>query len=108
MSTTIAERVAAGAEWLDVNRPGWVDRINLETLNLSSPCRCILGQELGDYCEAPYELIGWPSDDDDERDDSRAVELGFNIPSSWMEYDYEALTAEWRRYIEARRESVSA
>ena len=37
-------RVRNGARWLDENFPGWVDRIDLETLNLSNGESCICGQ----------------------------------------------------------------
>jgi hypothetical protein len=42
--TTIAERVAKGAALLDREEPGWEQRIDLETLALDDPCKCILGQ----------------------------------------------------------------
>jgi hypothetical protein len=40
----IAERVSNGARWLDENFPGWMDRIDLDTLDLSSSESCICGQ----------------------------------------------------------------
>ncbi len=38
------EEVAAGAAWLDANRPGWVDGVDLETLDMNDCARCVLGQ----------------------------------------------------------------
>ena len=39
-----AERVARGARWLDENFPGWEERIDPSTLELSDGQRCICGQ----------------------------------------------------------------
>ena len=41
-----AKEVAAGAEWLDENFPGWEREIDLGTLNMNSHTDCILGQVL--------------------------------------------------------------
>lgn len=99
MSTTIAERVEAGAAWLDLNRPGWVDRIDLETLDLGEPCRCILGQEYGEYQNMPDLL--WES--------GLVHPYGFNaaVFGTWAQRtdEFDALTAAWRELIERRRAS---
>jgi hypothetical protein len=42
------QRVEAGAAWLDENMPGWVDVIDLDTLDLASGCSCVLGQLAAD------------------------------------------------------------
>ena len=47
--TTIAERVAAGAAFLDEHEPGWADRVNLKRLYIGSTCNCMLGQLRGEY-----------------------------------------------------------
>lgn len=44
MTLTIPERVAQGAAWLDEHYPGWERHIDLTRLDLSDPCRCVLGQ----------------------------------------------------------------
>lgn len=107
--STVAERVAAGAAWLDENRPRWEDYIDLERLMLDDEEDCILGQLYGGFNEAPDELVtpGW-----------RATHLGFDLmlPSPWNqfpdEYQYtpermRELEAEWRRLIESRRAEVT-
>jgi hypothetical protein len=98
--TTIAERVAAGAEFLDRNEPGWVGRIDLDQLDISSPCRCILGQVFGDYYEAtdnlelifPGELAFTCSEDPDDE--------GHYLP---IDIEHAAITTVWRELIEQRR-----
>lgn len=96
----IEERVELGAAWLDENRPGWLDRIDLDTLSVEHCDLCILGQIYGDYCDAPdeakYASIG---------DATPSRDRGFNAYSGRDE-EYEALTVEWRRLIESRRAEV--
>lgn len=98
---TAAERVAAGAAWLDANHPGWVDKIDLGELNLRHSCSCILGQQFGDYWDAP--LLG-NDPADIGKFEARAEALGFNIDlEDGTNSDYEPLEAEWRQLIVARR-----
>lgn len=42
--TTIADRVALGAAWLDQHYPNWVNAIDLDTLDVSNCTSCVLGQ----------------------------------------------------------------
>ncbi|HTJ69231.1 MAG TPA: hypothetical protein VL551_16965 [Actinospica sp.] len=124
--STIAERVAAGAAFLDEHDPDWwradVERaIDLEKLNLSHGDACVLGQRCplavpGDISEFEaygYELsktFSWRSLS------NWAAPLGFQIYGPWREDgttegrrlseemdEYRELTAEWKRVIEQRR-----
>jgi hypothetical protein len=97
--TTIAERVANGAELLDEKKPGWDQRIDLDTLQMHSCYRCILGQLFADdHLGKAYTPFGVGiralllADDDD-------------VPSvyGFDGHDTDALAAEWKRLIEARR-----
>lgn len=85
----VAERVAAGARFLDEHEPGWWQRINVSRLNLSDSCRCIRGQLDGDA---------------DEFDPN----LGFDIYPLDDDAAYDELTAEWRRVITSRHETSKA
>lgn len=40
----IADSASRGAAFLDVERPGWQDRINAEILDMTEVCHCIYGQ----------------------------------------------------------------
>lgn len=89
----MAQRVAAGAAWLDANLPDWEARIDLERLDLSEAKLCILGQLFGDYGNKASR---------NARFSDKGLESGnrgFNTYSG----GYEPLTAEWRHLIEARR-----
>lgn len=55
-SAEIRRRVESGAALLDIEFPGWVDKVNIATLDLESPCNCILGQSFGDYFKGAKEL----------------------------------------------------
>jgi hypothetical protein len=102
--STIAERVAAGTAFLDEHSPGWADRIDLVTFDLSSPCRCVLGQV---YAEAASAYEG---DDDDLVLDGfdYGVEI-LDVDSAGMGFDvirgseYGPLEDEWKRVITERR-----
>lgn len=100
--TTIAERVAAGAAFLDEHEPGWDQRIDLGRLDIAAGCSCILGQLHGDYG------VGLS--------DSGVIDVdvpGYHLPEEaygfvWIGIDSEIteirdLTAEWKRLIAARQ-----
>jgi hypothetical protein len=103
---TIAERVARGAAYLDEREPGWDERIDLETLDLYAPCRCVLGQLATDLnrwgdVRARFGLrAAWMTDSRPTAD-----ALGFNVPDGEQQIhrQYLNLTAAWRELIEARR-----
>ena len=110
---TIETRVARGAALLDEKLPGWVHRIDLDKLDLGSPCRCVLGQTWDEPSgtragETPFHLhverLGlWPDDGD--------VAHGFNAGGEdWFEGEdeYVTLTAAWRALILARRNEQMA
>lgn len=46
---TYAERAAAGAAFLDEQRPGWWLTVNGERLDMGECDACVLGQIYGDY-----------------------------------------------------------
>lgn len=98
---TIEQRVAAGAAWLDENRPDWLGRIFLESLDVSSCTLCVLGQVYGDWTEAPDDAK-YDEEYDEEAYDylSPARARGFD---HYGNEGYAELTAEWRRLIESRR-----
>lgn len=102
MSATIQERVAAGAAWLDAHEPDyyapdpWYERIEVEHLQLTSTCNCVLGQLWGNYWTAVREqALG------------DTAPLGFNVRAHLLVADriaeVAALEAEWYRVITARR-----
>lgn len=94
---TIEQRVAAGAEWLDKNRPTWILVIDLDILDISDSCRCVLGQVYGNYFRSPSEARFVPDAGPFVADDR-----GF---SGVSRYALRALTEEWCRVIAARREA---
>lgn len=103
MTLTITERVAAGAAWLDENKPGWVERISLDKLDIESDCGCALGQVYGGYNDSPY-TARWHA-----KGKYLAVERGFvvDILENDQRGAYAALTAEWKRIIQERRAVIA-
>jgi len=109
--TTVAERVARGAELLDEKEPGWPGMISLATLDMR--CNCVIHQVGngsfvtvggGSFLTAIAEL-GLSEDD--------AVDLGFWWDCSEEHSDadiyaeIDALDAAWRELILARRSRVT-
>lgn len=104
----VAARVAVGADWLDERHPGWVDAIDIDTLDMASDCNCILGQQFGDYANA---VDDYPGEGDDFLTTDETTALGFyagGADSDTGRRDYPLLTAEWKRLILSRREAVTA
>lgn len=103
---SIPERVAAGAAWLDEHQPGWVERIDLDALEMRDCMSCILGQLFGGYWEAPLVPVKPASSEEMDDYDNIAGPLGFQ----WLFYSQELpdVGAEWRRLIESRRAAVNA
>ena len=91
--STIAERVAKGAAFLDEREPGWDERIDLDRLDIDSNCRCILGQLHDKSYATGRRALGLRG---------HGVGLGFYPSASDSPH---ALTAEWERVITARREA---
>jgi len=99
------QRVKLGAAFLDEKRCGWWDEdsgTDLDTLDMGDDLRCVLGQEYGCYETAWHKLA-------DLSDPDWADRHGFEAEANTdrrVDTEYEALTAEWRRVIEARRSAV--
>jgi hypothetical protein len=103
---TIRQRVEAGAAWLTEHRPGWLNRIDLITLDLGDPVCCVLVQEYGDFANSP---LAWNYDDEQP-----AADLGFDqyrtdtladdegqliVPFENARRDYAELTEAWKAYV---------
>ncbi len=89
--STVEERVAAGAAWLDANEPGWERRIDLATLEVADGCRCVLAQIMPEH--RFYRILarlGLPG--------SRAIAYGFATDRG----DWEALDETWVALIKER------
>jgi hypothetical protein len=93
MSTTIAERVAAGTALLDAREPGWWERINVGELRIDSHRNCILGQLYGTFDDGMAHHDLWHLDGKPD------VRHGF----MWTGGNTDRLAAEWKRVITERR-----
>ena len=100
-SNGFRQQIEAGAKLLDEKVPGWVERQNLEKLDISDIDNCVVGQTFPDrpYTEALMELF----DEDDEQSALHmSLQYGFCIPSDRTYEGYSQLTEEWIEYIEGR------
>jgi hypothetical protein len=110
---TVDERVAAGMAVLDARIPDWVDRIDLDRLDMASGihepegfCGCLLAQVdakaqpsgVGDYLNLRRRLTG-PDDDGFEW----AIDHGFTADGEV----FEDLTEAWRTAILTRRAAAT-
>jgi hypothetical protein len=98
--STVTGRVARGVALLDERDPGWLERIDLSTLNMR--CNCIVHQ-VSDGNRSFFMGLR-----DFGLDEEAAVSHGFwwdvdDLTDDEIDADIQALDAEWRRVIEARR-----
>jgi hypothetical protein len=108
-------RVARGVMYLDGKWPEWADHIDVVTLDMATPCDCVLGQMTGDYNKAIRKL--WPeplwrrlfSIHHDLSQDT-GVLLGFDAPFSEFklerDVDFQRLKDAWIEVIASRRTRV--
>jgi hypothetical protein len=121
-TATVQERVARGMALLDEMAAGWWQpgNIDLKKLDLAGPCKCVLGQLFidrhGNDDWSWYSIISEYGLDPQLNPASRVTRVtdwdcGFNadiapgVTTMALHREYEALTAEWKRVILARREA---
>lgn len=82
---TARTAVLNGIKYLNEHHPGWLSRIDLDTLDLKSCQDCVLGQVFGEYC--------YPS----------PLEVQFNanhgFTASLTNYDYFHLNRVWKEEL---------
>lgn len=98
MTLTHAQRVANGVQYLmDTHNGGlsWLDKIDLDKLDMANPGGCVIGQVFGSY---------WNWSDMSNVDTQGQRELGFEAEydrgnECMDDEDYAALQAEWTRVL---------
>lgn len=96
-------RVKQGMALLDEKHgPEWVDRIDVDTLNLRDSCRCVLGQLNGGDYDRGLSAVG--INPHTKYDTAEDIANGFDLPcSDPFGVDYSPLTTAWKHAILARR-----
>lgn len=90
--------VKRGVSYLEKREPGWCERIQLETLRLSSGRFCVLGQLCGSYDDG---LNAFALSDD------TAVRLGFMLPQVAYYWEDESVDRDaWRELTEAWKDEI--
>lgn len=92
--SSLAERVAKGAAYLDEHHPGWsdrIDRIDRTCLDMGHCAKCVLGQLFDGWVGAVKDR--WP---DVWLDPEYGFDRFLDEPS------FEPLTAEWLALLETR------
>lgn len=87
MDINVEKRVLAGAKFLDGERPGWRNAINVELLDVADGNCCVLGQLYGTYSEGVEAL-----------DLSRGEIIDYGFDSSMGSPTYD-LTEAWKRLL---------
>lgn len=90
----IAQRVLAGALWLDLVRPNWRDLVDLHQLDITNPDDCVLGQVFHDegreHANFGYSwachVFGWDWVQSSDPQPQPHVALGFTA-LNWGEWD---------------------
>lgn len=93
--TMFSEQIAKGVAWLDENRPGWFNEIDLHTFDMKNSSSCCLGQTGG------YDMVY------NQHGMEFMIINGFNLPyGTWSQWDI--LTHEWKDIILARKNGFAA
>lgn len=79
-------QVKNGIAWLNMNVPAWRTQLDVDRLNMSNDCHCILGQLYGSFRSALTQL-------NDPEDSTFVVDHGFDITTGGYFGDLED---EWR------------
>lgn len=101
-------RVQRGAEYLDEHDPGWHQRVDTKTLELSNGAHCVLGQLHGDFRLGlgRSQMINLSSA---PRASLSPVAYGFkcvsDVPDTWQDRDYRMLNTAWSEEV-ARRQAA--
>ncbi len=111
MTKMYERRVAKGAALLDEKKPDWWNgkdkqTINLKTLDLESPCRCILGQTYpasGEYFPSGYNTGVRKLD----LTRKATIEHGFTVETAGSEMlHFGILRRRWHELITRRRKAA--
>lgn len=103
----IVRRVEAGAAWLDENKPGWVDQIDLDRLDMYERPDCILGQLYGNFNNVAQYFGDEPTEERPLSHDA-AVSFGFFAANlERCEEEYAILQSAWKRLITTRRRDTT-
>lgn len=96
------ERVERCAAWLDKNKPGWADQMNLRRFDIFKGSECVIGQLYGDWDNMPLALQGKGLYFG--RSLCRTVHFGLNATTfDPARVRYVDLQHEWERVIRARQ-----
>lgn len=91
----IPDEIKAGMELLDIETPGWRQKIDLTKLDLGNCELCILGQLFERYTLGVFAL---------ELVHEEADRFGFNCEP----IDYDALTQAWREALTETSSPIAA
>lgn len=87
---TIRRRVNRGIKLLNLRQVGWAKRIDLNTLDINYPTKCVLGQLFGNDIYG-LDLL--------QLNREQEVTHGFNSKIGQYDYDMPRLTKTWKRVI---------
>lgn len=95
MTYDAATAVANGVAFLDARVPGWHNRIDLKTFDITDGRRCVLGQVYGDFTLASIHLGMWHG--------PTAMNHGFDVPNRMDVHEkfevQRQLREEWTRVL---------
>lgn len=92
LSTTL-QHIDNGVRWLDATIPGWADKLDVETFDISHCLRCVLGQLYGNYAAGAVVL---------ELSHQARIQYGFCVIHTW----WADANVHWRAAIRQRQERL--
>lgn len=93
MKKKLSARVDKGIEYLNGHNPGWINKINLGSLDLGRNCHCVLGQIYGHYSNARWAGFG----------EYEHEGYGMKLWANSSPENYALLTSIWKEKIQAIR-----
>lgn len=88
--------VEKGIKLLDEKVPGWRERIDPDSLDMSDCFQCILGQLFGSFSDGSKKLgFVWLGNTED---------FGFEVKQRFAPLPYDELTNLWKKELEKRHD----
>jgi hypothetical protein len=106
MKLTIQKRVDNGVKLLNTNKPGWLKKVDIETLDIADDTKCVLGQVFASRKNSSGYLLAIDDLKELEEFEDRVVN-GFTTTNVNFNRRCSTLTKAWKKTLTALLKSRS-